>query len=316
MTRLRRLLMADPKAPPLTSSYCLAIAGMRFCVEIPAAFPVSDPPFYAPFISRDAPIDPRSCDCRVRVRSGRGEGIADSGVRVFDARPCWEMFEIQGGGRRIVRRPDSGQHDLTPLWVADVSADGSDVDVWAIDDVDPMRYPLDQILVVQHLAARGGVLLHAACVVHEGRATVMPGVSGAGKSTICSSLVADSAMTVMSDDRVVLRVEGDRVMAYGTPWPGEGGFATVGGVPVDQLLFLEQADSLGVEPLQGADLLARLAPVASIPWYDTEGMSDCLATCADVLERVPAGLLRFPRADDLGDLFRERVLRSAAQRPC
>ncbi len=316
MTCLRRLSMADPKAPPLTSSYCLAIAGVSFYVDIPADLPISDPPFYFPFIDRDTRVDPSSCDYRVRVRYECGEGLAESGVRVFDARPCWEMFEIQGGGRRIIRRPDSGQKGLAPLWVADVSANGADVDVWVTEDVDPMRYPLDQILVVQHLAARGGVLLHAACVVHDGLATVMPGVSGAGKSTICRSLVGDSAMTVMSDDRVVLRVEGDRVMAYGTPWPGEGGFATVGGVPVDQILFLEQADSLGVVPLQGVDMLARLAPVASIPWYDRERMSDCLATCADVLERVPAGLLNFPRADDLGDLFRERVLRSAAQRPC
>lgn len=57
-------------------------------------------------------------------------------------------------------------------------------------------------LVVAHaLLEQGGALFHGACVVDGGTATLFPGVSGSGKTTI-SRLSAAEGRTVLSDDIV------------------------------------------------------------------------------------------------------------------
>lgn len=63
------------------------------------------------------------------------------------------------------------------------------------------------------LCARGGALLHGACVVDGGSAVVFPGVSGSGKTT-ASRLSAAEGRLVVSDDIVGVL-------------PGESGFEVV-----------------------------------------------------------------------------------------
>lgn len=74
----------------------------------------------------------------------------------------------------------------------------------------PCDYPsplteLQQYLVVKRLGRRKDVLvLHAALLVHRGRAVLLVGHSGAGKSTITRQFVQDGASYV-TDDCVIVR---------------------------------------------------------------------------------------------------------------
>jgi hypothetical protein len=64
------------------------------------------------------------------------------------------------------------------------------------------------------IAANASMLLHASCVNVDGYAYVFMGHSGAGKSTI-ASMMKNARM--ISDDQVLLRKTGDRVLAFSTP---------------------------------------------------------------------------------------------------
>ena len=48
----------------------------------------------------------------------------------------------------------------------------------------PFTHPLDQILIMYALAERDGAMLHACAVELDGKGYILPGRSGAGKSTI------------------------------------------------------------------------------------------------------------------------------------
>jgi HprK-related kinase B len=63
---------------------------------------------------------------------------------------------------------------------------------------------------------RGYVLLHAAGVSRDGRAVVMAGPPGAGKSSAALHLV-DAGFRFLSNDRVLSRAEAGRVRALGYP---------------------------------------------------------------------------------------------------
>src|SRR5213078_1400050 len=83
-------------------------------------------------------------------------------------------------------------------------------------------YSIDAVLRIVHslvLANQGGMLVHAASAVRNGRAFLFAGVSGAGKTTI--SRLAPPDATLLTDEISYLRREGDGYTAYGTPFAGE-----------------------------------------------------------------------------------------------
>jgi serine kinase of HPr protein (carbohydrate metabolism regulator) len=54
--------------------------------------------------------------------------------------------------------------------------------------------------------------LHASCVATEGRAILIAGPSGSGKSDLALRLM-DRGFTLVSDDRTIVRKQGDRLVA-------------------------------------------------------------------------------------------------------
>lgn len=54
--------------------------------------------------------------------------------------------------------------------------------------------------------------LHASCVANSGRAVLISGPSGSGKSDLALRLL-DRGFTLVSDDRTIIRKEGNRLIA-------------------------------------------------------------------------------------------------------
>lgn len=68
-----------------------------------------------------------------------------------------------------------------------------------------------------------GIMLHASCVVVDGRAYLFSAPCGTGKSTHVQrwlQLFGDRAY-VLNDDKPALRVIDGKIYAYGTPWSGK-----------------------------------------------------------------------------------------------
>lgn len=58
--------------------------------------------------------------------------------------------------------------------------------------------------------------LHASCVAADGRAVLIVGPSGSGKSDLALRLT-DRGFTLVSDDRTIVRKEGERLVASAPP---------------------------------------------------------------------------------------------------
>jgi hypothetical protein len=163
---------------------------------------------------------------------------------------------------------------------------------------------------MNHLATRGGVICHSAAVVIEGKALLFPGVSGAGKSTMCRMFVNEGlGDRLLSDDRVILRVTGDggvqphAVTAWGTPWHGDALIARNESAPLAAVLFLVQAPTNGLRPIPPGAAMRRLMPLISSPWYDPERLPPVLETCGRIVETVSCYELDFtPDGDVVGML--------------
>ena len=121
-------------------------------------------------------------------------------------------------------------------------------------------YAIDCVLRIVHsliLARQGGFLVHAASAICGEKAFLFSGVSGAGKTTI--SRLAPPDATLLTDEISYVRREGNRYLAYGTPFAGE--LARVGEnrcAPLSALFFLEKGVQNKIEPIAPVEAIQRL----------------------------------------------------------
>ena len=281
----------------------LTIAGLRLEVHAPGLRPVqAAQPVYAAFIGAGASPD-APADIRVDVVSGPAPAglVGGPGERlVFDTGVSWSLYRRDDGYRisfRLAGETEEYLHALSDAATTSVRvfADAAPLsraagrDVWLAD---PVCYPLDQLLLMNHLAQRGGVVVHS-CVLSLGDAGfVCCGASGAGKTTLARALMAAGLEeAVLSDDRAIVRVDAGGAVAWGTPWPGDAGIARNSGAPLAALLFLTQAPpgagTSALTQISAGDAFKRLLPVVSCPWYDEEGMAGVFATCERLVSEHP-----------------------------
>jgi hypothetical protein len=177
---------------------------------------------------------------------------------------------------------------------------------------DPLCNPLDQILVMNHLAYRKGMIVHSAGVIMGSSAFLFAGISGAGKTTMTrlfTSAAPDAKL--LSDDRIIVRKTDGSYLAYGTPWPGDAGAAVNDCESLKGVFFLTKANRPEIVPLSPAHAAKRLFPVISCPWYDRERFPHVLETCEDLIAEVPCFELRFCPEESA-----VRLLRSFVRNEC
>ena len=186
---------------------------------------------------------------------------------IFESDATWSILE-DGGRRTLVDRDASGPILAVPLDPGSKEVRVECSPAWVVHGRRPaircpVRYPVDQILAMYGLGRRG-LIVHAAGVRVRGRAIVLPGVSGAGKTTFCRLSRDREGWDGLSDDRVIIRVpDGTRgAVAHGTPWPGEGRIASTRSGPLEGLMFLAQGRANAVEPLSPAQAVKRLFAAA------------------------------------------------------
>jgi len=243
-------------------------------------------------------------DIKVNLELGK---FPDTGklTKIFDSNQSWSMFR-EGDIYWAVLHPLAHKK---PIWTAQFNRDIKEVTVFTSGQLiqgrdgktimpNPVRYPLDQLLIMYILARRQGAVIHAAGIEMNGKGFIFAGPSGAGKSTLArlfntSSHQNNPGAAVLSDERIVARKINGMFKAYGTPWHGEEAAARNKCLPLSGIFFLNHGKENTVTPLNPQQALDKLLKVISIPWYDRDVMSEVLCFCEDLLTHVPLFELHF-----------------------
>ena len=165
-------------------------------------------------------------------------------------------------------------------------------------------YSTDSVIRIVHslaLAATDGFLLHAASTIRGGRAFLLAGVSGAGKTTI-ARLAPPGAIHLTDEISYVARVAG-RYTAFGTPFTGELNVAGANAAaPVAALYFLRQGGEHRSAPLAPAVALRKL--LRNILFFATDPVltARVFQVACDFLAAVPARELIFKPDDGVWEL--------------
>lgn len=167
-------------------------------------------------------------------------------------------------------------------------------------------YSIDTVLRIVHslvLAREGGVLVHAASAVRDGRAFLFAGKSGAGKTTLSRLAPADAQ--VLTDEISYVRKETGGYFAYGTPFAGE--LARAGEnlrAPLDTIFLLEQGPRNRVDPVGGAEAARTMLGNVLFFAKDTELVQAVFLATLELVERVPVKRLTFVPDADIWDWIR------------
>ncbi len=281
----------------MTNEVFLQIGALTLDIKSPCALSFRDTlPVYEAFLERMAHHD-EAADVRVRLVLGSIPSTATLN-RVFSGE-SWSMFQ-DTGFRYISRHPPVLDE---PLCIAQFDPEVKHATIYCgpslLDNngasalLNPVRYPLDQLLVMYALAGRDGIIVHAAGATIAGKGFVFPGASSAGKSTLCAQLAGHPDIEILSDDRVILRQIDGEWRVFGTPWPGDAGIAVNKGVPLSAMLFLNHGQDNRIARVGPSQALERLLPVVSIPWYDAPMVPLLLSSCDALLMGIPAFELSF-----------------------
>jgi hypothetical protein len=236
----------------------------------------------------------------VRIRAVWGEPVEpDAAHLVFDpGTALWRLYRTGDRLRFFFTSPPLGPK---PYQAASFTEDFSEGEVEISREifgqrlpVYPLQYPLDEILMV-HLLSRGrGVEVHGSGIVTgDGTGTLFAGQSGAGKTTMAKLWLTEPDVTILSDERVVLRQEGDDIWMYGTPWHGDGRIANPGRARLKRIFFLRHAEQNALLPVTPTESVARLFACGFAPFHDAGGLRYSLGFLEQVAQRCACHELGF-----------------------
>ncbi|EGV15850.1 hypothetical protein [Thiocapsa marina] len=149
--------------------------------------------------------------------------------------------------------------------------------------------------------ASGGLLLQGAAVVMNGGAWLMLGRSNAGKSTLAGAALA-AGRPILSDDINLLRPDDAGGFVSGAvPLTGDLRAHQTAGpdarFPVRGLLWLSQAETLGIEPMSAGEAASRMLACCPVVNTDPYRLERVFSVIERVLSVLPMHTLKFRRDD-------------------
>jgi len=249
-------------------------------------------------------------DVTILFHAGPIPGLSlRDGDRLFDTGSPWALYRSGGHHVILLTSPAAGPE---PYGVALFDEDFRKGDVYGrIPDAElvaggllpgSLEFPLSEVLMVCLLAKGRGLMVHACGIDDGGRGYLFCGNSTHGKTTMAR--LWQDGVTVLNDDRIVLRWKDGRFWMYGTPWHGDLVAVSPGGVPVEKVFFLRHAETNVLVPRTGAAASSMLLARAFPPLWDAEGMRFTLDFCARLTAEVPCYELGFVPDRTVLDLVR------------
>ncbi|HVG25659.1 MAG TPA: hypothetical protein VND45_15990, partial [Thermoanaerobaculia bacterium] len=236
-------------------------------------------------------------------RADRSGGLKPAAPPIFDSGAVWQLFRDDGGFRIECRSAAFGDAPYKTAYLNDDFTRGTIELAAEVAHLNPLDYPLDEVLIANLLARGRGVELHSCGIIDaQGRGRLFVGVSGAGKSTT-ARLWGERARGIVSDDRVIVRERDGAMWMFGTPWHGEAELSMPEGAPLSGVYLLMQAASNELRALDDAEAVARLFRCTFPLFHDAAALDFTLSFLERLVHAVPVRELRFTRDAAVADLI-------------
>lgn len=143
------------------------------------------------------------------------------------------------------------------------------------------------LLYTYRTAPYDTLMVHASVIASDGGGYMFLGKSGTGKSTHSRLWLENVAGTaLLNDDNPVVRVNGEDVIVYGTPWSGKTPCYKNENVPLKAFVRLSQAPYNRIERLPLLNSYASLLPSCSCMRWDRASTDALHSAVEKVVSKV------------------------------
>lgn len=281
------------------------IGGLSFGMWCEAGMPLFLDREHAPFVRKETA---NVCDIEMEV-SWTDCLEMPSGKASFSSGGLWSAFREATGTKFYFSSPTLGPTPYKAAWFDESFSRGHIVlhraHFAADTPVFPLEYPIDELVMMHRLSLGEGVEVHALGLAdQDGSGYLFLGHSGAGKSTTARLWREKPGVTMLSDDRIIIRKVNGRYVMYGTPWHGDAGVASAAHAPLSAIFLLEQAPQNELVPLQQTQAAAELFARCFVPYYREEGLHFTLSFFDELSRSIPCSTFRFAPTDEAVEAIR------------
>lgn len=216
------------------------------------------------------------------------------GRPVFDSGTTWDLSECGNDFQFDFNAAIFGDKPFKRLLIDRDFCHGQlQMNQECLDDfphtVEPLGYPLDELLIMHRLTQEKAIELHGCGIVRpNGAGNLFVGHSGAGKSTTTRLWTSLEDVEVLSDDRIIVRRDrSGELRMYGTPWHGEAMYASPGSSPLARIFVLEHGHGNVVTRLPRSEAVAELFARSFVPFHQHEYVHSALVFLEEVVDAVP-----------------------------
>lgn len=159
----------------------------------------------------------------------------------------------------------------------------------------PLEYPTDELLITNYLASRRlGIEVHGCGLIDSASGgQLFLGHSGAGKSTTTRIWQSLRNPFILSDDRIILRLDAGNLRMYGTPWHGEAAFAAQGNATLKRIFILQHGAENHIRLLPKAHAVGEVFARSFPPFHSAGGLDSALEFINRALDLVPCYEFQF-----------------------
>lgn len=154
-------------------------------------------------------------------------------------------------------------------------------------------------VICDYIIDKGGFFLHCSCLKYKEEAIIFTAPSGTGKSTHAALWRKHfgSDVTMINDDKPLVREKDGRFIIYGTPWNGKHSIGANTCAPVRAVVFLSQASENTAEPISPIEAITLLLQQTVLP-SDKAALSKLLDMLGRLVESTPMLRLRCTVSDE------------------
>ncbi len=240
-----------------------------------------------------------SDECDVNVKVSLVEALhVPEGEPLFASGGLWSLYADNGGYRLNFLRSFPGESPYKSAWFDKNFRKGelqlSRQFFKSGEAIYPLEYPLDEVLMIHHLASGKGLEVHALGVVDDaGEGHLFLGHSGAGKSTSARLWLGQQGAHILSDDRIILRRAGGQIWMHGTPWHGDAGIASPRAALLTHIYVLEQWGRNELVAMPSSAATAEIFARSFVPRHCPEALNFALQFIEELAAELPCDVFRF-----------------------
>ena len=154
------------------------------------------------------------------------------------------------------------------------------------------RYICESVAILRvicdYIINRSGFFLHCSCLRYGNDAIIFTAPSGTGKSTHASLWRKHfgDEVTMINDDKPLVREKDGGFVIYGTPWNGKHNLGANISAPIKAIVFLQQAPQNHAEAISPIDALTLILQQTVMP-SDKAQLSKLMDMLGRLVETVP-----------------------------